>query len=48
LGINSASLADGSLDSPDEVLATFDFVVASVHAAFALTAKRKPSASFAP
>lgn len=30
-GIESDILADGSLDYPDEVLATFDFVIASVH-----------------
>ncbi len=30
-GIESDILGDGSLDYPDEVLATFDFVVASVH-----------------
>src|SRR5262249_39196570 len=33
-GIESDILADGSLDYPDEVLATFDFVVASVHSGF--------------
>ncbi len=31
-GIESDILSDGSLDYPDEVLAGFDFVVASVHA----------------
>ncbi|MNI17360.1 DNA polymerase/3'-5' exonuclease PolX [compost metagenome] len=30
-GIESDILSDGSLDYPDEVLAQFDFVVASVH-----------------
>jgi DNA polymerase (family 10) len=35
-GIESDILADGSLDYPDEVLATFDFVVASVHSLFRL------------
>ncbi len=30
-GIESDILADGSLDYPDEILSTFDFVVASVH-----------------
>ena len=30
-GIESDILGDGSLDYPDEVLATFDYVVASVH-----------------
>lgn len=35
-GIESDILADGSLDYPDEVLAEFDVVVASVHSHFAL------------
>jgi DNA polymerase (family 10) len=35
-GIESDILPDGSLDYPDEVLATFDFVVASVHSRFKL------------
>jgi len=35
-GIESDVLADGSLDYPDEVLAQFDLVVASVHSRFAL------------
>ena len=35
-GIESDILADGSLDYPDEVLAQFDFVIASVHGRFAL------------
>jgi DNA polymerase (family 10) len=35
-GIESDILADGSLDYPDEVLARFDFVVASVHSRFRL------------
>jgi len=35
-GIESDILADGSLDYPDEVLAQFDFVVASVHGRFKL------------
>lgn len=30
-GIESDILSDGSLDYPDEVLATFDFVIASIH-----------------
>ena len=30
-GIESDILADGSLDYPDEVLASFDFIVASIH-----------------
>ncbi|HWR06029.1 DNA polymerase/3'-5' exonuclease PolX [Sporomusa sp.] len=33
-GIESDILPDGSLDYPDEVLASFDFVVASVHSVF--------------
>src|SRR5262249_48087744 len=33
-GIESDILADGSLDYPDEILARFDFVVASVHSRF--------------
>ena len=33
-GIESDILADGSLDYPDDILARFDFVVASVHGRF--------------
>ena len=33
-GIESDILADGALDYPDDVLASFDFVVASVHSRF--------------
>jgi DNA polymerase (family 10) len=33
-GIESDILADGSLDYPEEVLARFDFIVASVHGQF--------------
>jgi len=33
-GIESDILADGSLDYPEEVLARFDFIVASVHSQF--------------
>jgi DNA polymerase (family 10) len=33
-GIESDILADGSLDYPEEILATFDFVIASVHSRF--------------
>ncbi|MCX7779567.1 MAG: DNA polymerase/3'-5' exonuclease PolX [Negativicutes bacterium] len=33
-GIESDILPDGSLDYPDEILAEFDFVIASVHSAF--------------
>lgn len=35
-GIESDILADGSLDYPEEILATFDYVVASVHSQFGL------------
>jgi len=35
-GVESDILPDGSLDYPDEVLARFDFVVASVHGQFRL------------
>src|SRR5256885_16595549 len=35
-GIECDILADGSLDYPEEVLETFDYVVASVHSRFAL------------
>jgi len=35
-GIESDILADGSLDYPNEVLARFDFVIASVHGRFRL------------
>jgi DNA polymerase (family X) len=35
-GIESDILPDGALDYPDDVLATFDFVVASVHSRFKL------------
>src|SRR6202043_1073432 len=33
-GIECDILADGSLDYPDDVLASFDYVVASVHSHF--------------
>ncbi len=36
-GIESDILRDGSLDYDDELLATFDFVVASVHTGFSMT-----------
>lgn len=36
-GTESDILTDGSLDYPDEVLATFDYVVASVHQGFNMT-----------
>jgi DNA polymerase (family 10) len=35
-GVESDILAEGALDFPDEVLDTFDFVVASVHGRFKL------------
>jgi DNA polymerase (family 10) len=40
-GIESDILPDGSLDYPDEVLASFDFVVASVHGRFKLGRKEQ-------
>jgi len=36
-GIESDILPDGSLDYPDDVLATFDLVIASVHSAFQMS-----------
>ncbi len=36
-GIEADILPDGSLDYPDQVLATFDFVIASVHSSFNLS-----------
>lgn len=36
-GIESDILADGSLDYPDEVLAGFDFIIASVHSRFTMS-----------
>jgi DNA polymerase (family 10) len=36
-GIESDILTDGSLDYPDEVLATFDFIIASVHQNFGMS-----------
>ncbi|MGF7184147.1 DNA polymerase (family 10) [Desulfitispora alkaliphila] len=36
-GIESDIHKDGSLDYPDQVLASFDFVIASVHSAFSIT-----------
>ena len=38
-GIESDILPDGSLDYPDEILRTFDFVVASVHGQFRMDKK---------
>jgi len=40
-GIESDILPDGSLDYPDEVLARFDFVIASVHSNFTLPEARQ-------
>ncbi|MEQ9104026.1 MAG: helix-hairpin-helix domain-containing protein [Rhodothermales bacterium] len=36
-GVESDILLDGSLDYPDDILATFDFIVASVHTSFNMT-----------
>lgn len=38
-GIESDILVDGALDYPDEVLTTFDLVVASIHSRFNMTRK---------
>lgn len=38
-GIESDVLADGSLDYPEDVLASFDVVIASVHSRFEMTRK---------
>ena len=40
-GIESDILADGSLDYPDDVLATFDVVIAAVHSRFNLPEKEQ-------
>jgi DNA polymerase (family 10) len=45
-GIESDILQDGSLDYPDEVLGSFDFVVASVHSRFRLDAKTQTTELF--
>ena len=37
-GVESDILGDGSLDYPEEVLKTFDFIVASVHSRFKISA----------
>jgi DNA polymerase (family X) len=42
-GIESDILGDGSLDYPDEILETFDFVVASVHSGFNMSADEATS-----
>lgn len=39
-GIESDILIDGSLDYPDDVLSTFDFVVASVHSSLNMDVKK--------
>ena len=39
-GIESDILVDGSLDYPEEVLASFDFVVASIHSALSMTRQK--------
>ena len=39
-GIESDILYDGSLDYPDEILSTFDFVVASVHSILKMTEEK--------
>lgn len=39
-GIESDIHADGSLDYPDEILALFDFVIASVHSGFSITGEK--------
>jgi len=36
-GVESDILADGSLDYKDDILASFDFIVASVHSGFSMT-----------
>ncbi len=36
-GVESDILLDGSLDYPDDILATFDFIVASIHTSFNMT-----------
>jgi DNA polymerase (family 10) len=40
-GIESDILGDGSLDYPDEILARFDLVVASVHSKFRMSKKEQ-------
>ncbi len=40
-GIESDILADGSLDYPDDVLATFDLVIASIHSKFRMGRKEQ-------
>ncbi|MGE4063381.1 MAG: PHP domain-containing protein [Rhodospirillaceae bacterium] len=40
-GIESDILGDGSLDYPEDVLKTFDFIIASVHSKFKLSAREQ-------
>src|SRR5579872_6660936 len=40
-GIESDILGDGSLDYPDDILATFDLVIASVHSKFRMSRKEQ-------
>jgi DNA polymerase (family X) len=40
-GIESDILADGSLDYPDDVLASFDLVIASIHSRFRMSRKEQ-------
>jgi len=42
-GIESDILVDGSLDYPDDILASFDFVVASIHSALSMTRQKATS-----
>jgi DNA polymerase (family 10) len=42
-GIEADILVDGAMDYPDEVLATFDFVIASVHSRFNLSEEDQTS-----
>ncbi|QDH81421.1 DNA polymerase/3'-5' exonuclease PolX [Echinicola soli] len=39
-GIESDILVDGSLDYPEEVLASFDFIVSSIHSGLSMTRKK--------
>ena len=42
-GIESDILFDGSLDYSDEILSTFDFIVASIHSVFKMTEEKATS-----
>ena len=46
-GIESDILVDGSLDYPEDILASFDFVVASVHSRFGSIGRTQTDGSFA-